>query len=66
VAKVDGAALLAVAAPDRSHLVSPMHFVRSQLMKRPPEDNFSLLLFNMIRSGAALSPAGAKAYRLIG
>jgi hypothetical protein len=58
--------LLAVAAPSRSHVVAPMHFVQSQLTKRPPQDNTSLLLFNMIKSGKSLPPAKAKAYEHVG
>lgn len=66
LARVDGKDLLAVAAPDRSHLVSPMHFLRSQLTKRRPGDNTSLLLFNMIKSGTPLSRAQPNTYTQIG
>ena len=42
----------AIVTPNRSHMVSPMDFVFTQLQKRPPEDNTSMLLFNMLKAGS--------------
>jgi hypothetical protein len=50
-ATVEGDEFFAVAAPDRSMLVAPMNFIFTQLQKRLPEENTSLLLFNMLVAG---------------
>src|SRR5512138_2469089 len=42
----------AVVPPDRSYAIEPMNFVFTQLHKRQPEDNTSLLVFNMVVGGA--------------
>lgn len=51
-ATVDGDELFAMAAPDRSILVAPMNFIFAQLHKRLPEENTSMLAFNMIVAGS--------------
>ena len=59
-AKLGRHAILMIASPSRAHVIAPMHFVQSQLTKRPPEDNTSLLLFNMIVAGKLpAAPRGA-------
>ncbi|MEO6435185.1 MAG: hypothetical protein ABIP55_05430 [Tepidisphaeraceae bacterium] len=65
-AKVSGSAFYAIVTPNRSHVVAPMHFAQAQLKKRSPQDNTSLLLFNMIKSGKSLPTAKAKAYMHVG
>lgn len=55
----------AVVPPDRSYASEPMSFVFTQLHKRPPEDNTSLLLFNMV-VGGSLDKAKAGAYVTVG
>lgn len=50
-ARIGKADAYAITTPNRSHVVAPMNFVHAQLKKRPPLDNTSLLLFNMIRAG---------------
>ena len=57
--------VFAVAPPNRSYVVAPMCFVQTQLQKRPPEDNTSLLLFNMI-VGGSLPKAKAGTYITVG
>lgn len=57
--------VFAVAPPNRSYVVAPMGFVQTQLQKRPPEDNTSLLLFNMV-VGGSLPKAKAGAYITVG
>jgi hypothetical protein len=47
-ATVDGDDFFAVAAPDRSLLVAPMNFIFEQLKKRLPDENTSMLAFNML------------------
>lgn len=42
----------AVVPPDRSYAVSPMNFIFTQLQKRQPDDNTSLLVFNMLVAGS--------------
>lgn len=64
-AKVGGREFYAIAPPNRAHVLAPMAFLQQQLRKRPPEDNTSLLLFNMIKAGK-LPAAKAKAYLHVG
>jgi hypothetical protein len=45
----DGREAYAIVPPDRSHMVLPMDFIHRQLRKRPPEENTSMLLFNMLK-----------------
>ena len=47
-----GGESFAVVPPDRSYALEPMNFVFTQLHRRPPEDNTSLLVFNMVVGGA--------------
>jgi hypothetical protein len=47
-----GSESFAVVPPDRSYALEPMNFVFTQLHRRPPEDNTSLLVFNMVVGGA--------------
>jgi|SRR6266850_1121080 len=42
----------AIVPPDRSYAIEPMSYVFTQLHGRPPEDNTSLLLFNMVVGGS--------------
>jgi hypothetical protein len=42
----------AIAPADRSYAIEPMSYVFTQLHQRPPEDNTSLLLFNMAVGGS--------------
>jgi hypothetical protein len=51
-ATVDGDDFFAVAAPDRSLLVAPMNFIFEQLKKRLPDENTSMLAFNMLLAGS--------------
>lgn len=51
-ASVEGEEFYAVAAPDRSILVAPMNFIFTQLHKRLPEENTSMLAFNMLVAGS--------------
>jgi hypothetical protein len=51
-ATVNGNDFFAVAAPDRSILIAPMNFVFEQLQKRLPEENTSMLAFNMLVAGS--------------
>jgi hypothetical protein len=46
-----GSKSYAIVSPDRAYAIEPMNFVFTQLHKRPPEDNTSLLLFNMVVAG---------------
>jgi hypothetical protein len=45
----DGRETNVIVTPNRSHMVSPMDFVLEQLQKRLPEENTSMLLFNMLK-----------------
>ena len=45
----DGRETYVIVTPNRSHIVSPMDFVLEQLQKRLPEENTSMLLFNMLK-----------------
>ena len=47
-----GSESYAVVPPDRSYALEPMNFVFTQLHKRLPEENTSLLLFNMVVGGS--------------
>lgn len=42
----------AIVPPDRSYALEPMNFVFTQLQKKLPEENTSLLLFNMVVGGS--------------
>ena len=66
-ATIDREGIFAIAAPDRSHLVPPMHFIQKQLRKRgaPEAANTSLLLFNMLKA-RSFPPAHPKAYCVLG
>src|SRR4051794_8195534 len=55
----------AIAPPDRSYALEPMNYVFTQLHKRLPEENTSLLLFNMV-VGGSLSKQKAGAYITVG
>lgn len=50
-----------IVTPNRSHMVSPMNFMHTQLQKRPPEENTSMLLFNMLK-GKKFGASKAKSY----
>ena len=54
-----------IVTPNRSHMVSPMDFVLEQLQKRMPEENTSMLLFNMLK-GKKFGRAKAKSYMHVG
>lgn len=54
-----------IVTPNRSHMVSPMDFVLRQLDKRLPEENTSLLLFNMLK-GKSFGAAKAGSYMHVG
>ena len=47
-----GSESYAVVPSDRSYALEPMNFVFTQLHKRLPEENTSLLLFNMVVGGS--------------
>ena len=47
-----GSVSFAIVPPDRSYALQPMNFVFTQLHKREPDDNTSLLVFNMVVGGA--------------
>jgi hypothetical protein len=55
----------AIVPPDRSYAIEPMSYVFTQLHRRPPEDNTSLLLFNMV-VGGSLEKAKRGAYITVG
>jgi len=55
----------AVVPPDRSYAIEPMNLVFTQLHKRQPEDNTSLLVFNMV-VGGALEKQKPRAYITFG
>lgn len=57
--------VIGIAPPDRSYLIAPMGFVQTQLEKRPPEDNTSRLLFNMV-VGGSLKKVKAGSYITVG
>jgi hypothetical protein len=46
-------------------MVAPMDFIQIQLQKRLPEENTSMLLFNMLK-GKSFGKAEARAYLHIG
>jgi len=50
-ATLEGDEVFVIASPDRSHVFMPMQFIRQQLAKSPPEDNTSLLAYNMLKAG---------------
>ena len=52
VATVDGDEFVGVASKNRSHIVPVLNFICTQIEKRSPEDNTSLLLFNMLKAGS--------------
>ena len=59
--------VLTIASPNSSHVVFPAQFILAQFAKRPPEENTSLLLFNMlVAGGKTLPPAEAGAYLRLG
>ena len=61
----DGSETCVIVTPSRSHMVSPLDFVLEQLQKRLPEENTSMLLFNLLKS-KKLDPAKAKSYMRVG
>ena len=61
----DGRETYVVVTPNRSHIVAPMDFVLEQLQKRLPEENTSMLLYDMLK-GKAFGKAKAKAYLHVG
>ena len=54
-----------IVTPNRSHMVSPMDFVLEQLQKRLPEENTSMLLFNMLK-GKKFGSAKPNSYMHVG
>jgi hypothetical protein len=65
VATVDGDEFIGVAPANRSHIVPVLNFICTQIEKRPPEENTSLLLFNMLKEGS-FGKAKAASYIPIG
>jgi hypothetical protein len=61
MATVDGYTALVVASRNRSHVVPVLQFMCTQVEKRPPEENTSLLLFNMLKARSLGSFGKAKA-----
>jgi hypothetical protein len=61
----EGQETCVIVTPNRSHMVSPMDFVLQQLQKRLPEENTSMLLFNMLK-GKSFGSAKAKSYTHVG
>lgn len=55
----------AIVPSDRSYAIEPISYVFTQLHRRPPEDNTSLLLFNMV-VGGSLKKGKAGAYITVG
>jgi hypothetical protein len=64
--KIGRAYVPAIVPPDRSHRVSPLHFMQRQLARRAREDSSTLLLFEMIRKRSKLSGAEPGALVSIG
>jgi hypothetical protein len=60
-ARINGTGTYCVVPPNRSYAIAPMQFVLEQLNKKPPADNTSLLLFNMVKAGT-LPKSKARAY----
>jgi hypothetical protein len=46
-------------------MVAPMDFIQTQLQKRLPEENTSMLVFNMLK-GKSYGKSTAKAYLHVG
>jgi len=61
----DGRETYVIVTPNRSHMVSPMDFVLRQLQKRLPEENTSMLLFNMLK-GKSFGSAKPRSYMHVG
>ena len=64
-ATLEGDEVVVIASLDRSHVFMPMQFVQQQLAKSPPEDNTSLLAYNMLRGGG-YGTAKPGSYTLLG
>jgi hypothetical protein len=60
-----GAGTYVIVPPNRSHMVAPMDFIQTQLQKRLPEENTSMLVFNMLK-GRSFPRAKAKTYLHVG
>lgn len=55
--KTKGVFIPAVVSPDHAHCTLPMHFIQSQLSRRPSEGSSTMLLYEMIKAGSQLSRA---------
>jgi hypothetical protein len=60
-ATAHGEEFFAVVSPNRSYALAPMNFIFTQLYKRPPDENNSMLLYNMV-VGESLPQSKARAY----
>jgi hypothetical protein len=65
VTLASGAATYVIVPPNRSHMVAPMDFIQTQLQKRLPEENTSMLVFNMLK-GKRFGKSKANAYLHVG
>jgi hypothetical protein len=65
VTDADGKAVFAVASPDRSHYVAPLHYMKRQVRRRNGTGNTTLLLFNLLKA-RKMPASGPHGYRLLG
>jgi hypothetical protein len=66
VVTVDGDEFIAVAPRNRAFVLGALNFISTQLEKNPPEENTSLLLFNMLLDGKSFGKGKAGAYVTLG
>jgi len=65
VVTLAGKTLLVITPRDRAHVIAPIGFMTQQIQKKPPEENTSLLLFQMAKA-RSLQKAKAGAYLQVG